>query len=87
MHMLPDTGWTGESSGLRMPDGSVHSLGAIEHCPPNGCWTDNHTKSSCNNATLWVPQRNQAPWHTQRLGETFSAWSGLRRCWLQTGLD
>ena len=60
MHMLPDTGWTGESSGLRMPDGSVHSLGAIEHCPPNGCWTDNHTKSSCNNATLWVPQRNQA---------------------------
>jgi hypothetical protein len=37
---------------------SVHNLGSIMHCPPNGCWTDNHTKSSCNNASAWVAARN-----------------------------
>jgi hypothetical protein len=53
--------WTGESSGFAVPGGNaVHNLGAIEACPPNGCWTDNHTKSSCNNGSLWVSERNVA---------------------------
>ena len=58
----PDTGgYDGQDSGgFAAPGGRVHNLGSIMHCPPNGCWTDNHTKSSCNNATEWVASRNQA---------------------------
>ena len=58
--MPQDTGWTGESSNIRMPDGRVHSLGAIEDCAPNGCWTNNHTRSSCNNVSTWPKIRNRA---------------------------
>ena len=53
--------WTGESSGFSAPGtNAVHNLGAIEACPPNGCWTNNHTKSSCNNVSLWSLERDVA---------------------------
>lgn len=53
--------WTGESSGFSAPGtNAVHNLGAIEACPPNGCWTNNHTKSSCNNVSLWGLERDVA---------------------------
>lgn len=63
--MLVDTGsWSGEPSSFRVTNGGggqrLHNLGAIMDCPPNGCWTRNHTWSSCNNASQWVAQRDPA---------------------------
>jgi hypothetical protein len=58
----PDTAsYGGQDGGFHWGgDGKVHNLGAIGHCPPNGCWTNNHTRSSCLNVSSWVPSRNQA---------------------------
>eukprot|EP01050_Picozoa_sp_SAG11_P018592 SAG11_NODE_2838_length_2917_cov_5.779178_3_plen_264_part_00 len=59
--VLPLTAtWWGESSTFRTADGRAHNLGAIQSCPPNGCWTADHTRSSCNNITQWAVERSAA---------------------------
>lgn len=53
LHMLPDTGWAGESSQLSS-SGHLHGLGAIGNCAPAD------KNSSSKNLSAWVASRNTA---------------------------